>query len=94
MEFTITKERHDVDEHIEVNYGANLILHNDDHNDMDWVVESLVDVCEHTLEQAEQCTLIVHHKGKYAVRHGEFEKLRPMRHGLVDRGLNATIEEV
>jgi ATP-dependent Clp protease adaptor protein ClpS len=69
-----------------------LILHNDDVNTFEFVIESLIDVCHHTTEQAEQCTYLVHYKGKCDVKKGSFEFLRPMRHELVERGLNATID--
>ncbi len=69
-----------------------LILHNDEVNTFDFVIESLIEVCEHTTEQAEQCTYLVHYKGKCDVKSGSFDSLRPMRHALADRGLTATIE--
>ena len=69
-----------------------LVLHNDDFNTFDFVIESLIEVCEHTTEQAEQCTYLVHYKGKCDVKSGSFDFLRPMRRALADRGLNATIE--
>ena len=69
-----------------------LILHNDDVNTFDWIIDTLVDVCKHTFEQAEQCSYIIHHKGKYAVKHGSFETLKPMKDAITDRGINATIE--
>jgi ATP-dependent Clp protease adaptor protein ClpS len=69
-----------------------LILHNDEVHTFDYVIECLIEICEHTTEQAEQCTYLVHYKGKCDVKSGSFEILRPMRHGLIDKGLNATIE--
>ncbi len=69
-----------------------LVLHNDDVNTFEFVIESLIDVCNHTTEQAEQCTYLVHYKGKCDVKKGSFEFLRPLRHELVERGLNATID--
>lgn len=69
-----------------------LIVWNDDVNTFDHVIQSLVEICEHTREQAEQCSLIIHFKGKCSVKRGEFEKLRPMAEGLIDRTINATIE--
>jgi ATP-dependent Clp protease adaptor protein ClpS len=68
-----------------------LILHNDDIHTFDYVIESLVDVCEHNTIQAEQCTFIIHYKGKCDVKKGSFDYLKPMKDGLIDRGLNATI---
>ena len=69
-----------------------LVLYNDDVNTFDWVIESLIDICNHERMQAEQCSLIVHYKGKCAVKEGEIGKLRPMCEALVDRGLSAVIE--
>lgn len=69
-----------------------LILHNDDHNYFDFVIESLIQICKHTAEQAEQCAMIVHYKGKCDIKEGVFEKLKPMKEALTDRGLSATIE--
>jgi ATP-dependent Clp protease adaptor protein ClpS len=54
-----------------------LIVWNDDVNTFEWVIETLVDVCGHTYEQAEQCAYIIHFKGKYAVKKGSYEDLRP-----------------
>jgi ATP-dependent Clp protease adaptor protein ClpS len=71
---------------------AKLIVWNDEVNTFDWVTQSLIDVCQHSLEQAEQCTWIIHFKGKYAVKHGSEKKLKPMREALVDRGIGATLE--
>jgi len=70
---------------------SEIIIHNDDHNTFDFVIESLVQVCEHTLIQAEQCTHIIHHNGKCGVKRGEFEILQPMCTALLDRGLSAEI---
>ncbi len=70
----------------------NLILWNDEVNTFDWVIESLIDICSHTEEQAEQCALLIHYQGKYAVRKGDFETLRPMCEAFIERGINATID--
>jgi len=72
--------------------GARLIVHNDDVNTFEWVIQSLVEICRHSQEQAEQCAYIIHFKGKYAVQQGAKRTLSPMREQLVDRGINATIE--
>ena len=87
-EFPVIEEINDVE-----GKGKNsLILHNDEVNSFDFVIESLIEVCEHTTEQAEQCTYLVHYKGKCDVKSGSFDFLRPIRHALVDRGLKATID--
>jgi ATP-dependent Clp protease adaptor protein ClpS len=90
---TLTRELEEILEDIGVDEPVNLIVWNDEVNTFDWVIKSLVDICGHTHEQAEQCAWIIHYKGKYAVKHGSREKLNPMREALVDRGIGATIEE-
>lgn len=69
-----------------------LILWNDDVNTFEHVIESLIEICKHTHEQAEQCALLVHTKGKCDVKSGTFDYLRPMAEALIDRGINATID--
>jgi ATP-dependent Clp protease adaptor protein ClpS len=69
-----------------------LILHNDDIHTFDYVIDCLVDICEHNTVQAEQCTFIIHYKGKCDVKKGSYEFLKPMKDGLIERGLNATID--
>ncbi len=69
-----------------------LIVHNDDVNTFEWVIESLIEVCHHEVQQAEQCTYIIHFKGKCAVKEGDFDELKPMKDGLTSRGIQATIE--
>lgn len=71
-----------------------LIVWNDEVNTFDWVIESLIEICHHTPEQAEQCALLIHFKGKYSVYHGEYKKLRPMCDALLDRGITATVETI
>jgi ATP-dependent Clp protease adaptor protein ClpS len=69
-----------------------IVVWNDDVNTFDWVIESLIDVCAHSRIQAEQCALIIHCAGKYAVKEGSFDALRPQAEALIERGINATIE--
>ena len=71
-----------------------LIVHNDEVNTFDWVIQCLIEVCKHSPEQAEQCSLIIHFKGRYAVKSGSKNILKPMKNSLVDRGLSATLEMV
>lgn len=69
-----------------------LILHNDDVNTFDHVIESLVEICGHDEIQAEQCAWIVHYNGKCSVKRGTFDNLEPRCTALLDRGLSATIQ--
>jgi len=68
-----------------------LVVFNDDVNTFDWVINTLVEVCEHAPEQAEQCTLIIHFKGKCSVKVGEFDSLVSMRNEICRRGISAEI---
>ena len=75
-------------------YNFQLIVWNDEVNTFDWVIETLIEVCGHTPEQAEQCALFIHTQGKYAVKKGDYDTLKPMCNTITDRGINATIENV
>lgn len=68
-----------------------IVLFNDDVNTFDYVIETLVDVCEHSPQQAEQCSLIVHYKGKCTVKTGEYDDLKPRCSRLLQAGLSAEI---
>lgn len=68
-----------------------LVLFNDDVNTFDHVVETLIRVCGHTLEQAEQCSIIVHYKGKCTVKTGSYEELKPRCTQLLQADLSAEI---
>jgi len=69
-----------------------LTLHNDDYHSFDYVIDALIDVCEHTYEQASQCTFLVHYKGKCDVKKGSYGKLKPLKDALIQKELNATID--
>lgn len=73
---------------------SELIVYNDDHNTFDWVIQSLVEICKHSVEQAEQLSLLVHYKGKATVKTAPISILKPMKDALCDRGLNAVIESI
>ena len=68
-----------------------IVLFNDDVHTFDYVIDTLIEVCEHTLEQAEQCTYLVHYKGKCSVKTGEYDELKPRCVLLLQRGLSAEI---
>ena len=70
-----------------------LVVWNDEVNTFDWVIRTLVEVCEHSEEQAEQCAMLIHFKGKYAVKNGDYDTLKPMCNSITERGISATIEE-
>lgn len=91
---TDTQIQEDVDilEEILPEFSYQLVVYNDDVNTFEWVIESLMEICGHTHEQATQCSMIIHFKGKYAVKHGDELKLIPMKDALLDRGISAAVE--
>jgi ATP-dependent Clp protease adaptor protein ClpS len=68
-----------------------IILFNDDVHTFDYVIDALIDVCEHDYLQAEQCTVLVHYKGKCGVKTGDYEELKPKCTKLLQLGLSAEI---
>ena len=68
-----------------------IILYNDDVNTFDHVIETLINICDHTPLQAEQCTLIVHYKGKCSVKSGTLFDLKPRLKKLSAANLTAEI---
>ncbi len=81
----------DVLEAVETTDLMDLIVFNDDVNTFEHVISTLIRVCEHTPEQAEQCTLMIHYKGKCAVKNGTFDFLKPMRESICEAGIDARI---
>jgi ATP-dependent Clp protease adaptor protein ClpS len=71
---------------------CSLILWNDDVNTFEWVIETLIEVCGHSEEQAEQCAYIVHFKGKCSVKNGSYDELKPLCDKITERGIGATVE--
>lgn len=68
-----------------------IVLFNDDVNTFDHVIDTLIYACDHTPEQAEQCSIIVHYKGKCTVKTGPYEDLKPRCSKLLQAGLSAEI---
>ena len=87
-----TKEVSDVDVLTGNINSCHLVVWNDEVNSFDWVIESLIVICKHTTEQAEQSAMIIHSKGKYAVKVGSYDFLKPMCDAITDRGISATID--
>lgn len=85
------EEELDIDLSELLNEPKEIVLYNDDFNTFDFVIESLVKVCNHNVIQAEQCAFLVHYTGKCGVKRGDIEKLKPICTALLDRGLSAEI---
>lgn len=84
-----TKRQSSVLEAVDVN--NEIVLYNDDINTFDHVIDTLIKVCKHTSEQAEQCAILVHYKGKCTVKTGSFDELKPQCTQLLEAGLSAEI---
>ncbi|MEW4923088.1 ATP-dependent Clp protease adaptor ClpS [Algibacter sp. 2305UL17-15] len=75
----------------EIKTQNEIVLYNDDVNTFDHVIETLIYACDHTSEQAEQCSLLVHYKGKCTVKTGLYDDLKPRCSMLLEAGLSAEI---
>ena len=71
--------------------GCSLVLHNDDVHTFDYVIKALVDICRHTYEQAQQCNILIHYRGKCIVKTGSYEDLLPMHTALLGKQLTSEI---
>lgn len=69
-----------------------IVVFNDDVNTFDYVINVLIKVCDHDPLQAEQCTLLIHYKGKCSVKTGSYEELEPRCSKLLEAGLSAEIQ--
>ena len=83
------KEKTKIKEQVAVNHE--IVLYNDDVNTFDHVIECLIKYCDHTAEQAEQCAILVHYKGKCTVKTGSIDELKPQCTALLESGLSAEI---
>jgi ATP-dependent Clp protease adaptor protein ClpS len=91
---TRTDSQEDVDTLTSHEEPCSLIVWNDEVNTFEWVIETLIEICGHTHEQAEQCSYIIHFQGKYAVKQGSYDELKPMCDAITERGIGATVEVI
>lgn len=73
-------------------HAYSLVVWNDEVNTFEWVIETLIEICRHSQEQAEQCAFLIHTKGKYAVKIGTYDNLKPQCDAITERSINATLE--
>jgi ATP-dependent Clp protease adaptor protein ClpS len=71
-----------------------LIVWNDEVNTFEWVIETLIEICGHSQEQAEQCAIIIDSKVSMPLKKAGYEMLKPMCDAITDRGIGATIEVI
>ncbi|MCG8476493.1 MAG: ATP-dependent Clp protease adaptor ClpS [Cytophagales bacterium] len=90
-ERTIADPVEELLEDIGLSTEKQLMVYNDDVNTFDHVIETLIRVCEHSAEQAEQCTWLIHYKGKCCVKKGTQDFLKPMKDGVCEAGIDAKI---
>ena len=87
----IEKVQEDILVEEQIGINNEIVLYNDDVNTFDHVIDTLIRVCNHNPEQAEQCAILVHYKGKCTVKTGSFDELKPQCTQLLDAGLSAEI---
>ena len=74
-----------------VKINNEIVLFNDEVNTFDHVIATLIAVCKHSAEQAEQCAILVHYKGKCIVKTGSLRELKPQCTRLLEAGLSAEL---
>ncbi|HEX8357649.1 MAG TPA: ATP-dependent Clp protease adaptor ClpS [Segetibacter sp.] len=89
---TETFEQPETDVLTALDNSFQIIVWNDEVNTFEWVIETLIEVCGHSEEQAEQCAMLIHTKGKYGVKNGSYDALKPLCDAITDRGIGATLE--
>ena len=89
-----TKTLQETDTDVLTEDPCTLVVWNDEVNTFEWVIDTLMDICGHSHEQAEQCAYIIHFSGKYGVKQGSYDELKPMCDAITDRGIGATVEMV
>jgi len=85
------KELKQFDTIIKEKQNKEIVVYNDEVNTFDHVIQTLINACDHTTEQAEQCTILVHYKGKCTVKTGELKDLKPRCSKILEAGINAEI---
>ena len=80
-----------VEEVVDQDDVRDLMVYNDDFNTFEHVINTLIKICKHEVHQAEQCTFLIHYRGKCSVKKGMYEDLKPMREGISDAGIKAAI---
>ncbi len=73
---------------------SELVVYNDDHNTFDWVIQCFIEIIGHSYQQSEQLSLLIHFKGRAAVKTAPLQVLKPLKDALIDRGLSAVIEGI
>jgi ATP-dependent Clp protease adaptor protein ClpS len=92
MDFGYSYEKEvEVLEEVNVDNLNDLVVFNDDFNTFDHVINTLVKVCKHSIEQAEQCAWIIHYKGKCQVKTGTMIELKPMKEAICEAGIDARV---
>ena len=91
---TSTEVREDTDTLVATDEICSLVVWNDEVNTFEWVIETLIEVCGHSAEQAEQCSYLIHYKGKCSVKKGAYEELKPLCDAITERGIGATVEVI
>ncbi len=92
MEFSYQHEKLvEVLEDVDATEEKSLVVYNDDFNTFQHVIDTLIKVCKHSKEQAEQCTWLIHYKGKCAVKSGSMKELKPMKEAICEAGIEARI---
>ena len=86
------KKQHSITEEVDKEKRYSLFLHNDDFHSFDYVIDALMEICNHSTQQATQCTYLVHFKGKCDIKQGSMDYLKPMREALAGKSLKATIK--
>ncbi len=87
-----TSTYEDTDVLTAIDHPYHLVVWNDEVNTFEWVIDTLMEICGHTAEQAEQCAMLIHTQGKYSVKNGDYEELKPMCDAITERGIGATVE--
>lgn len=89
----MTTKTKDIEEvKTEQDEGRSLILWNDEHNHFDFVIEKLMEICGHDYDQAIQCTILIHNKGKLDVKKGSYEEMKDMKDKFISYGITATVK--
>ena len=76
---------------VAVNIENNIVVFNDEVNTFDHVIDTFIDILSHSPEQAEQCAMIIHTRGKCLVKSGSYDELEPLCTAILDRGISAEV---